>query len=130
MTARQGPSREEEEWVDDSAGPVVRPFAVTRGRVRPIGAKLDLITLVTATRPVPPQELGIEPEHRSIVALCQRPQSVAEISSHLDLPVGTVRVLLGDLLDRRLVQTREPLSPAVFPDDRLFEEILNGLRAL
>jgi hypothetical protein len=120
----------EDRWVDDRAGPVVRPFAVTRGRARPSAGKFDLISLVTAIRDTPFREPGLGPEHHAIIKFCRRAQSVAEISSHLDLPVGTIRVLLGDLLERRLVQVREPLSPAVFPDDSLLEEVLNGLRVL
>ncbi|MCX2968534.1 MULTISPECIES: DUF742 domain-containing protein [Streptomyces] len=36
-------------WFDDAAGPVVRPYAMTRGRTRPDARlRLDLIALVTA----------------------------------------------------------------------------------
>ncbi|MFE0879849.1 DUF742 domain-containing protein, partial [Streptomyces smyrnaeus] len=37
-------------WFDDAAGPVVRPYAMTRGRTRSgaEGAQLDLIALVVA----------------------------------------------------------------------------------
>ena len=53
-------------------------------------------------------EIGLGPEHLAIVRLCQTMMSVAEITAHLDLPSGTVRVLLGDLLDRALVTVQEP----------------------
>ncbi|HET6634149.1 MAG TPA: DUF742 domain-containing protein, partial [Streptomyces sp.] len=37
-------------WFDDAAGPVVRPYAMTRGRTHAgtAAARLDLIALVTA----------------------------------------------------------------------------------
>lgn len=128
MTA---PGSTEHEWVDDHAGPVVRPYAVTGGRARPVTGNFDLISLVTATRTDVGSEAGLGPEHHAIVGLCQRMQSVAEVAAHLDLPVGTVRVLLGDLVARHLVQVREPrATPAGLPDDSVFEAVINGLRAL
>ncbi|MER7460524.1 DUF742 domain-containing protein [Micromonospora sp. NPDC126480] len=125
----QGESAEHQ-WVDDHAGPVVRPYAVTRGRARPVAGTFDLISLVTATRADVTPEIGLGPEHVAIVGLCQRVQSVAEIAAHLDLPVGTVRVLLGDLMTRDLVQVREPRTTAGLPDNSVFEAVINGLRAL
>ncbi|MBY8872579.1 DUF742 domain-containing protein [Micromonospora sp. PLK6-60] len=128
MTANGEP--EEIQWVDDHAGPVVRPYAVTRGRARPVTGTFDLISLVSATRGEATPEAGLGPEHLAIVALCQRIQSVAEVAAHLDLPVGTIRVLLGDLVARELVQVREPRATAGVPDDSVFEAVINGLRAL
>ncbi|WBB67442.1 DUF742 domain-containing protein [Micromonospora sp. WMMD812] len=125
----QGESAEHQ-WVDDHAGPVVRPYAVTRGRARPVTGTFDLISLVTATRADVGAEIGLGPEHVAIVGLCQRMQSVAEIAAHLDLPVGTIRVLLGDLAARNLVQVREPRTSAGLPDNSVFEAVINGLRAL
>ncbi|SCL36953.1 Protein of unknown function [Micromonospora rhizosphaerae] len=125
----QGESAEHQ-WIDDHAGPVVRPYAVTRGRARPVTGTFDLISLVTATRADVTTEIGLGPEHLAIVGLCQRIQSVAEIAAHLDLPVGTIRVLLGDLVARGLVQVREPRNTAGLPDNSVFEAVINGLRAL
>jgi Protein of unknown function (DUF742) len=116
-------------WVDDQAGPVVRPYAMTRGRTKPVTGNFDLISLVLATRMSVPSTVGIGPEHHAIVRLCQQPLSVAEIAAHLDLPLGTVRVLLGDLLHRNLVSIREPQSTG-FPHDSIFEAVINGLRRL
>ena len=120
----------EDRWVDDHAGPVVRPYAVTRGRARPIRGKFDLISLVIATRSALSLEVGLGPEHLAIVGLCQRPLSVAEVAAHLDLPLGTIRVLLGDLLERDLVEVREPQQGTALPDDSVYEAVINGLRAL
>ncbi len=119
-----------EQWVDEHAGPVVRPYAVTRGRARPVAGSFDLISLVVATQAAPAVEVGMGPEHLAIVGLCQRPLSVAEVAAHLNLPLGTIRVLLGDLVERDLVRVREPRSTTVLPDDSVFEAVINGLRAL
>ncbi|MFY1681532.1 DUF742 domain-containing protein [Micromonospora sp.] len=120
----------DEQWVDEHAGPVVRPYAVTRGRARPVTGSFDLISLVTATRTNAVEEAGLGPEHVAIVALTQRMQSVAEIAARLDLPVGTVRVLLGDLVARDLVRVQEPREPAGVNDESIYEAVINGLRAL
>jgi hypothetical protein len=122
--------QEESRWLDEDAGPVVRPYAMTSGRTRPSSGDFDLISLVVATRPVAAGEAGIGPEHHAIIRLCQRPLSVAEIAAHLDLPIGIVRVLLGDLLDRELIHARAPQPASQLPSERIFKAVINGLRAL
>jgi hypothetical protein len=119
-----------DQWVDDHAGPVVRPYAMTRGRTQPVRGDFDLISLVTATVTAATPDVGLEPEHLSIIRLCQRPLSVAELAAFLDLPLGTIRVMLGDLLDRRLVLVREPYPAGTLPDVAIIEAAINGLRAL
>jgi hypothetical protein len=114
-------------WVDEA---VVRPYAVTHGRTQPVRGGFDLITQVTATRTFGDAMGGKQPEHAAILRLCQNPTSVAEIATHVDLPVGTVRVLLGDLLDRGLIRTRSPVPAANLPNDQVFKAVLDGLRAL
>jgi hypothetical protein len=117
-------------WVDADAGPVVRPYAVTRGRTQPAGGRFDLISMVVAIRPLTVADVGMGPEHHAIVTLCQLPTSVADLASSLDLPVGIVRVLLGDLHTRTVIATHDPdLDPATMPDD-LFEAVINGIRGL
>jgi hypothetical protein len=125
----KAPERGETAWVDDEAGPVVRHYARTAGRTRPTRGDFDLITLIVATRAAPAAEAGMQPEHAAILGLCQNPLSVAELATHLDLPAGTVRVLLGDLLDRGFIRTRSPV-PAHLPNERVFKAVLDGLRSL
>jgi hypothetical protein len=117
-------------WLDEDAGPVVRPYAMTRGRTRPTG-DFDLIALVRATQPLHAVvHIGLEPEHTAIIRLCQSPISVAEISAHLDLPLGIVRVMLGDLLDRQLILASEPKPATQLPNERVLKAVINGLRSL
>ncbi|MFC6018071.1 DUF742 domain-containing protein [Plantactinospora solaniradicis] len=120
----------QDQWVDDHAGPLVRPFALAGGRTTPATGKFDLISTVIATRTAPTQEVGLGPEHHAIVTLIQRPMSVAEVAAHLKLPLGTIRVLLGDLLERQLLRVREPRPTSRLPDDDLFEAVISGLKAL
>ncbi|MFC3504196.1 DUF742 domain-containing protein [Micromonospora krabiensis] len=119
----------DEAWYDDEAGPVVRPYAVTGGRSAPDRGRFDLITLIV-TRGVVPATTQLFPEQAAIVEKCRRPLSVAEIGAELDLPVGTVRVLLGDLLAAGLIETHEPPTLSELPSEDLLRELLAGLRAL
>lgn len=125
-----GEPPEEDRWIDDEAGPVVRPYVMTYGRTAPAKGRFDLISLVVSIRPAPVAEQGLGPEHLAIVRLCRTPYSVAEIAAHLDLPVGTVRVLLGDLLARGYVRVQAPQTESSMHDDKMYEAIINGLRAL
>ncbi|MFC7816387.1 MULTISPECIES: DUF742 domain-containing protein [unclassified Streptomyces] len=121
-------------WFDDEAGPVVRPYAMTRGRTSSAGQhRLDLIAVVV-TEPHaddPEADVTLAPEHVDIVGLCRHtPLSVAELAAELDLPVGVVRVLVGDLVDSELVHVNRPVPPAELPDEGILRDVINGLRAL
>ncbi|MFC4532363.1 DUF742 domain-containing protein [Sphaerisporangium dianthi] len=120
----------EEQWLDDEAGRIVRPYVMTRGRTEPSRGRIDLITLVVTLKAAPATTPGLGPEHHTIVRLCERPLSVAEIAAHLDLPAGTVRVLLGDLVDRRLIDIQEPARETDVLDLETYKAVLNGLRTL
>jgi hypothetical protein len=127
---------------------VVRPYALTGGRTHHQRAEqFDLVALVVtdekaaeelARGGMGPPERGVppsgrwapDPEHEMILALCRTPLSVVEIASELELPLGVVRVLLGDLLDRSLIQVRRPAPVAQFPSERVLKEVIDGIRAL
>ncbi|GLW09993.1 hypothetical protein Misp01_51220 [Microtetraspora sp. NBRC 13810] len=119
------------QWLDDEAGPVVRPYALIRGRTRSSGDTMDVIAMVMATgaRPAPSVVLG--PEQERILHATRRAVSVADVAADLDLPLGVVRVLLGDLKDQGLISVRQP-APEALPrtSDRILKEVINGLRAL
>ncbi|MFD7437079.1 DUF742 domain-containing protein [Streptomyces sp. NPDC059861] len=121
-------------WFDDEAGPVVRPYAMTRGRTSHASQhRLDLIAVVVTEPHVddPETDPTLSPEHVDIVELCREvPQSVAELASELDLPIGVVRVLVGDLTDAELVHVTRPVPPAELPDESILRDVINGLRAL
>ncbi|WP_155054503.1 DUF742 domain-containing protein [Streptomyces blattellae] len=121
-------------WFDDEAGPVVRPYAMTRGRTSHAGQhRLDLIAVVVTEPHADDSEAdqALSPEHVDIVGLCRdAPQSVAELASELDLPIGVVRVLIGDLVDEELVHVNRPVPPAELPDESVLRDVINGLRAL
>ncbi|GAA0606671.1 DUF742 domain-containing protein [Streptomyces crystallinus] len=131
--AAQQPPRQHH-WFDDDAGPVVRPYAMTRGRTSSAGQhRLDLIAVVVPEPAAddPGRDHSLSPEHVEIVERCVgTPQSIAELAAGLDLPVGVVRVLVGDLVQDQLVHVSRPVPPAELPDESLLREVINGLRAL
>jgi hypothetical protein len=116
-------------WLDADAGPVVRPYAVTGGRTVPASDRFDLVALVGAAVPVDDVTEPLSPEHTAILRLCEWPKSVAEVSALLDLPIGIVRVLLSDLLERELVIVREA-GPVDEPSQGVLDKVITGLRAL
>jgi hypothetical protein len=127
---RADPPGPQHEWLDAEAGPVVRPYTMTGGRVRPV-AGFDLVAFVLSDPDVDPAgHPQLPPEHRQIIGMARQPVSVAELAAHLDLAVGVVRVLLGDLLAGGLIALHEPPATAYLPDDDILKAVANGLRAL
>ncbi|MFF2100532.1 DUF742 domain-containing protein [Streptomyces sp. NPDC058202] len=129
------PTQPESQWYDQEAGPLVRPYAMTGGRTQsgPTGVHFDLIALVSLDEGAPgtDDDTSLGPEHRTLIELCRtETQSVAELAADADLPLGVVRVLLGDLLDRGCVTVSRPVPPAQLPDERILREVIEGLRAL
>lgn len=117
-----------EHWIDREAGPIVRPYAMTSGRTRPVRGAFDLFSMVVAMHPPSTSDVLPQPESALILRYCQEPVSVAELSAQLDLPAGTVKVLLGDLLARQLIATRTPEDiPQLKP---VLEAVIHGLRSL
>jgi hypothetical protein len=120
----------QDSWLDEEAGPVVRPYALIGGRTRPTGESLDLIALVTAVRGARPDPVDLDPEHFEMLRLCRLPASVADLAADLNLPLGVVRILISDLRDRGLIRIHHPVSPARLPDPRILREVADGLRRL
>ena len=117
-------------WLDREAGPVVRPYALTQGRTLPSGgASFGLIDVVIATSERPPEHFRPGPEHRRILSLCRRPTPVVDLTSEIDLPLGVVRVLLGDLTSEGMLRVLSTQKQPV-TDQRLLRMVLDGLESL
>lgn len=124
------PFAEPGEWFDGEAGPVVRPYTMTQGRVPSVAAGFDLVAFVVAVVPQAVPEPYLQPEHHAIIDASWEPMSVAELASRLDLAVGVIRVLLGDLLAAGLISLYEPPAASLPHDVNVLEAVVNGLRAL
>jgi Protein of unknown function (DUF742) len=121
----------DERWLDAEAGPVVRPYALTRGRTRHGGEAFDLVATVTATGGMAPDPGLLGPEHVSVLQLARTPTTVVDIASDVDLPLGVVRILLADLREFGLVAIRQPVpTMAQRLDKNTLREVLHGLRGL
>ncbi|GHF13685.1 MULTISPECIES: DUF742 domain-containing protein [Streptomyces] len=115
----------------------VRPYSLTGGRTR-FGHVLLVETFVAASadpdeEPAPaPGGLAarVMPEVRAIVGLCRRLRSVAEVSALLKMPLGVVRVLLGDLADQGRIRVYGTGDATGRPDRALLERVQSGLRRL
>jgi len=125
------PDEPEVEQVHTSppAARIVRPYALTAGRTRPVVDLPIEATLrldVSATR----RAWGEDVQGR-IVGVCDS-RSVAEVSALIRSPLGVVRVLLGDLVQQGFVHVQATLTENSSDDERfdLLERTLRGLRAL
>jgi Protein of unknown function (DUF742) len=121
----------DERWLDAEAGPVVRPYALTRGRTRHSGEAFDLVATVLATQARIADPGGLGPEHFSVLQLAQVPTTVVDIASDVELPLGVVRILLADLRELGLVAIQAPVAVKPHQVDRnTLKEVLHGLRGL
>ena len=103
----------------------VRPYAMTGGRTRPTHDDLAIETLVCTTS-TGEQTPKLTVEQRAIAALCRDILSIAEVSAHLHLPLGVVRVLVGDMADEHLVMVHRPVHAGDRPDLALLERVLHA----
>jgi hypothetical protein len=85
----------------------VRPYAMTGWRTRPTQDDLELEALV-ATTAIGQRTPKLTVEQRDIAVLCHDVLSIAEISARLHLPLGVIRVLVGDMADERLLKSPAP----------------------
>jgi hypothetical protein len=117
------------QWVDQDAGPVVRPYALTGGRTRPVGERFDLLALVCAVRGVKRDAQELEPEQLVLLRRCQVPTPAADLAADLDLPLGVVRILVSDLRERGLVTIHQPTRARV-TDTQILKDVADGLRRI
>lgn len=106
---------------------LVRSYTLTAGRTK---TDVDLPVEATLRRQGFDDEGGETPRQR-ILRVCDS-KSVAEVSALVKMPIGVVRVLLGDLVQEGLVRVQATLTDSSSTDERrdLIERTLRGLRAL
>lgn len=110
------------------SGRMVRPYAITGGRTRSSTTVLAMEALVVATVEGRARA-ALTLERRAIAGLAVTPVSVAEISAHLQVPLGVARVLVGDMAADSMVVVHQP-KVGERPDVVLLERVLDGIRAL
>jgi hypothetical protein len=115
---------------EDAPAPrVVRHFTLTSGRAHtnveiPLEATIRRLSLVDGT-PLPG---GV---HGRILEVCDT-TSLAEVSANLSMPIGVVRVLVGDLVEQGHLRIQATITDDSSYDERrdLIERTLRGLRSL
>ena len=104
----------------------VRPYTITAGRTQPT---VHLPLEATLRRRAPGVDADLSPGARQVLDTCDT-RSVAEVSALVALPVGVVRVLLGDLVEQGFVEVQATITDRSSKDERLelIERTLRGLR--
>lgn len=106
---------------------LTRPYVLTGGRTHAAN-ELQLEAVVVTERSALP--IGASPEVVAIVRLCGSPHSIIEIATHLGLPLGVVRVLVGDLTESRVLSVGVTASRDPSERIALLERLLDGIRSL
>ncbi len=119
----------QDEWIDEAAGPLVRPYVRTGGRTEPVRTDLDISTQVVAT-PGARNQPNLSVNDLAVIAFCSDPLSVAEIASMLDVPLLMARVLVSDLLHggSLILGSQNEASDAT--NVSFLQEVLQGVRNL
>ena len=116
-----------------SAGALVRPYAVTRGRTRP-RLEIAMEALVETTARGRTGGMLAGQEQQTIAGMCVGLQSMAEIAARMQMPLGVARVLVADMAADGLLAVHEPAGMSDSGDDavgtELLERVLSGLRRL
>ncbi len=115
---------------EDAPAPrVVRHFTLTAGRTHtdveiPFEATIRRLSIVDDA----PEPGGV---HGRILEVCDT-KSLAEVSASLSMPIGVVRVLVGDLVEQGRLRIQATITDDSSFDERrdLIERTLRGLRSL
>ena len=114
---------------DDDRAYAVRPYAITGGRTRSTTEHLPVEALVQGL--VSPTSVTTTPERQRILILTSEQfLSVAELSAHIKVPVGVIRVLVGDLAGEGLVRVHGQTASAHIANLSVLEMVLNGISSL
>ncbi len=107
----------------------VRPYYVTKGRTSSFNEIVGFETIVVVAPLPSPYITSLRFEESSLVELCREPQSIAEISAKLRLPIAVAKVLAGDLAAFGVLEVFAPPDDAV-DDIELIDAVIHGLRQL
>lgn len=125
---------------EDDASYSVRPYTMMGGRTKPVSCvELPVEALVEGLQA---PDVTLTPERRRILELTATQYlSVMELSAHVKLPVGVVRMIVSDLAEAKKVRVHG-LTPSMStpgtsaaPDDNaatlsILESVLNGISSL
>ena len=107
--------------------PGSKATSTTAGRTK---ANVELPMEATLRMDPRDADAPLTPAMRQILDVCDQ-RSVAEVSALVSMPIGVVRVLLGDLVEQGLVRVQATITENSSKDERieLIERTLRGLRS-
>jgi hypothetical protein len=110
---------------------LVRPYTLTSGRTN-TRVSLPLEAPIRTLESGPAPRWPGNDVRAKILGLGVDSPSVAEIAARLSLPLGVVRVLIGDLVTQGYLRVHTTLGESATTDERreLIGRTLRGLRAL
>ena len=111
-----------------AAARFVRPYTITAGRTKS-AVELPVEATLRQHPALPGAVADLAAGAQRVLSLCDQ-KSVAEVSALASMPIGVVRVLLGDLVEQGLVQVQATITESSSKDERieLIERTLRGLR--
>lgn len=128
MASRDDWDEDDIVFEDEEAAPL-RPYLVTAGRTRTNVDGLAFETLVERTDSVPE---GLRFESAKLLELNTATSrlSVAELSAHLSIPLGTTMVLVGDLIADGHLRAHRTINAESLKDVSLVTRIIAGVKQL
>lgn len=108
-------------------GELIRPFLMTGGRTRSSIDDLQFETMVERTG-ADGQALRFEAAR--VHELAGRTIAIAEISATLDVPIGAIKVLVGDLVGSGHLRLHRTTGPAETGHVELLNRLITGLKRL
>jgi len=123
----RGPDVDDADPDVDEGESLVRAFTLTGGRTRneTVQIAIERIVFQSPSSQQSPPPLG--PVETDIWIIAGARLSPAEISARLELPLGVVRVLIGDLVSAGLLDVGRTTTAA---DGQLVRRLIDGVRAL
>ncbi len=109
--------------------PMVRAYTITGGRTNSDAPKLRFESMVALTEKGVAIAAQLTFERKKIAALLDEPQSVAEISAKISIPIGVAKVLVGDLVVDGILALYDAPQDAS-QDISLVKELIDGIRNL
>lgn len=110
---------------EDDFGNFLRPFLVTTGRTE---VSVDGLRYETLVHSAVEASSGLRFESAKIFGLCQEPIALAEIAAELSIPIGTVKVLVSDLIENGHLALHDTIDAT--KDLDLISRLIEGVRRL
>jgi len=106
--------------------PTTRPYVVTGGNTRPQSS----VAIETLVESVQAESANLRFEKGRVMELASDPLSVAELSAHLKMPIGTTMVLVGELIGAGQLRSHQTLASSDLSDLNIMTRIINRVREL